>query len=160
MIKEDPVGNKKLIAYFVASPESDLNDQSMRNYLIKHIPDFMVPSYFKRLDTLPKTESGKTDYKALPDPEWEKQVDEDSYKDAGTPTELQLIEIFERQLEIRPIGTRDNILDSGLDSLKLFVAFDTVEKHFKVKVDIDFLVETPTLEALGEYIDRQRIKAH
>jgi len=74
-------------------------------------------------------------------------------KHSRTPIEAELVSIFEKKLEIHPIGITDNILETGQDSLKMFVAFDTVEKYFNFKLDIDALAETPTIEALARMID-------
>jgi len=154
VLKETPTGSKQLIAYYVSRADTVLNESDIRKYLVKHLPDFMVPSVFVEMDTLPKTDSGKTDYKALPDPAWEDQQMDGEKKHARTATESDLVDIFERHLEVHPIGVTDNILESGLDSLKLFVAFDTVEKHFKIKIDIDHLAENPTIEALAKSIEQ------
>ncbi len=152
-LKESPAGDKHLLAYYVCRQGNSIGEKDLKTFLTRRLPDYMVPAFVIQMSELPKTESGKTNYNALPDPDWEQQSGKDDIKHAKTPTETELISIFEKQLEIHPIGITDNILETGQDSLKMFVAFDTVEKTFNFKIDIDYLTENPTIEALARSID-------
>jgi surfactin family lipopeptide synthetase A len=55
-----------LVAYVVwkAGAQAD----ALKQYLKKHLPDYMIPSRFEALDAIPLTPSGKADRKALPEP--------------------------------------------------------------------------------------------
>jgi len=152
-LKESPTGDKHLLAYYVCRQGISIGEKELKTFLTRRLPDYMVPAFVIQMTELPKTESGKTNYNALPDPDWEQQSGKEDIKHAKTPTESKLISIFEKQLEIHPIGITDNILETGQDSLKMFVAFDTVEKTFNFKIDIDYLTENPTIEALARSID-------
>jgi len=55
-----------IIAYLVG--KSDLEVEGLKQYLKKHLPDYMVPHRFERIDAIPVTSSGKADRKALPEP--------------------------------------------------------------------------------------------
>jgi len=55
-----------IIAYVVC--KSDLEIESLRHYLKKHLPDYMIPNHFQRIHEMPLTPSGKADRKALPEP--------------------------------------------------------------------------------------------
>jgi amino acid adenylation domain-containing protein len=52
-----------IIAYVVC--KSDLEVDRLKNYLAKHLPDYMIPNRFQKLDAIPLTPSGKADRKAL-----------------------------------------------------------------------------------------------
>jgi non-ribosomal peptide synthetase component E (peptide arylation enzyme) len=45
-----------------------LEVEGLKHYLKKHLPDYMVPNRFERIDEMPLTASGKADRKALPEP--------------------------------------------------------------------------------------------
>ena len=152
MLKEDPLSNKVLTAYYVCSPGKHIELDEIKNALVRRLPDYMVPPFYIKLESLPKTDSGKTDYRSLPDPDWESLSEKRDIKHAKNPVEEQLISIFEKHLEVYPIGITENILQAGHDSLKLFVAFDTVEKQFNIKLDLDNFIETPTIESLSVII--------
>ena len=65
---------KYLCAYLVT--EQDLTISELREYLSQELPDYMIPSYFIRLEKLPLTRMGKStvgDYrnrKGISKPEW------------------------------------------------------------------------------------------
>ncbi|HEX2927338.1 MAG TPA: amino acid adenylation domain-containing protein, partial [Ruminiclostridium sp.] len=60
----DNRGNKYLCAYIVAN--DNFNVQDLRGYLNGILPDYMVPSYFVKMEKLPLTPNGKINRKALP----------------------------------------------------------------------------------------------
>jgi D-alanine--poly(phosphoribitol) ligase subunit 1 len=55
-----------IVAYVVwkAGEEAD----ALKQYLKKHLPDYMIPNRFEKIDAIPLTASGKADRKALPEP--------------------------------------------------------------------------------------------
>ena len=55
-----------IIAYVVC--KSDLEVEALKDYLKKHLPDYMIPNRFQKIDEMPLTPSGKADRKALPEP--------------------------------------------------------------------------------------------
>jgi amino acid adenylation domain-containing protein len=66
--KEDEGGNKYLCAYLVKKTGVELNVSVIRTYLVKRLPDHMVPLYFIQLEQMPLTPNGKINRSALPDP--------------------------------------------------------------------------------------------
>jgi len=54
-----------IIAYVVC--KSDLDVDALKNHLKKHLPDYMIPNRFEKIDEMPLTPSGKADRKALPE---------------------------------------------------------------------------------------------
>ena len=69
MVKEDPAGDKRLVAYVVPHDNQNgqdrLNVEELRGFLIKRLPDYMVPATFVMLDQMPLNSNGKTDRHAL-----------------------------------------------------------------------------------------------
>jgi surfactin family lipopeptide synthetase A len=55
-----------IIAYVVC--RSDLRVEGLKDYLKKHLPDYMVPNRFEKIDEIPLTPTGKVDRKFLPEP--------------------------------------------------------------------------------------------
>ena len=64
MAREFAPGDTRLVAYVAAD---ELDDQSIRSYLSKKLPEYMIPSAFVRMDSLPLTSHGKVDRRQLPD---------------------------------------------------------------------------------------------
>uniref|UniRef100_UPI0005163A72 AMP-binding enzyme n=1 Tax=Pseudomonas syringae TaxID=317 RepID=UPI0005163A72 len=65
---DDPAqpDSKRLVAYLCGEPAPA---EQLRKELLKHLPEYMVPSAFVQLDRLPLTPNGKLDRKALPAPD-------------------------------------------------------------------------------------------
>ena len=55
-----------IIAYVVC--KSALDVEGLKQHLKKHLPDYMIPNRFEKIDEMPLTPSGKADRKALPEP--------------------------------------------------------------------------------------------
>jgi len=55
-----------IVAYVVCRPEVQI--AGLREYLRRHLPDYMIPNHFEKIDAVPLTPSGKADRKALPEP--------------------------------------------------------------------------------------------
>ncbi len=66
-LKEYEQSEKYIVAYFVAERGVDIS--ALRNYISNHLPDYMVPSHFIRIEKIPLSPNGKLDRKALPEPE-------------------------------------------------------------------------------------------
>ena len=61
-------GDARLVAYYVGRDGEGVTAADLRAFLGRHLPQFMVPSAFVRLDTLPLLRNGKVDMAALPNP--------------------------------------------------------------------------------------------
>ena len=160
VLKEDPLGNKVITAYYTCRIDEKVDERVIHTVFLRRLPDFMIPRFLIKLDSLPKTDSGKTDYLSLPDPDWGKNLADKEIKHASNPIEDQLVSIFKKQFEVEEISIQDNFLQAGHDSLKLFVAFDTIEKTFNIKFDLDNVLKTPTIEAMANIIKNIREGRH
>jgi D-alanine--poly(phosphoribitol) ligase subunit 1 len=52
-----------IVAYIVSTPALEI--ASLKQFLKNHLPDYMIPSHFERIDAIPLTPSGKADRSAL-----------------------------------------------------------------------------------------------
>src|SRR5262249_16633284 len=60
---------KRLVAYVVRNQDLGATSAELCSFLRAKLPDYMVPSAFVFLDSLPVTSSGKVDRNALPEPD-------------------------------------------------------------------------------------------
>ena len=116
--REDEPRVKRLVAYVVpdagaeAPPAADL-----RAWLRERLPEYMVPSAFVPLDTLPVTPNGKLDRKALPAPQQDAPRAEHGYEAPRTDAERALAAIWAETLRVETVGVHDNFFELGGDSI-------------------------------------------
>ena len=109
-------GDTQLVAHVV--PAGDLpTTTALRGFLAATLPDYMVPTIFARIDTLPLTAAGKTDWRALPSPDATRAPAQSGEAGCTTALELQIMLIWEELLASRPIGPEDDFFELGGDSL-------------------------------------------
>lgn len=117
LVKKDKNGNQQLVSYFVQSKDRiELSIDKLRKKLTETLPDYMIPSLFVKLETMPLTPNGKIDKKALPDPEGIIETS-NKYVAPKTETEKDLANIWKDVLRIEKIGINDNFIELGGDSI-------------------------------------------
>ncbi|CAI1955221.1 non-ribosomal peptide synthetase [Serratia plymuthica] len=114
LAKEDAHGGKRLVAYVIA-PDKDAHPTDWRRQLQQHLPDYMVPSSFIRLEAFPLSPNGKLDRKALPAPT--PLQDTVPYVPPQTPQERQLATFWGELLGTERIGLDDDFFALGGHSL-------------------------------------------
>ncbi|MFL5809608.1 MAG: non-ribosomal peptide synthetase, partial [Flavisolibacter sp.] len=107
-------GNKRLVAYII--PEKKFKKDSIAAWLREKLPEFMVPALLVEIDHIPVSINGKTDRKALPDPD-ENDFVRHEYLPPVTVAEKQMAAIWRTILKIDPISTNDNFFELGGNSL-------------------------------------------
>ena len=135
--------NEQLRAYYMAEGEAE--ESSLRLFLSKRLPYFMIPAVIVRLEAFPLNENGKLDYIALPEPE----------KDAGRNSapvnerEGLLCRIFGEVLKAEePVGAEDSFFSLGGDSIHALTVACLLEKEgYSIDLKDVFIAPTPRLLA-------------
>lgn len=115
VLKQTANNRDFISAYFVANKRISINE--LRKYLSKSLPRYMVPSYYVPLDEFIYTPNGKIDRKKLPLPQNLSKLCREQYIAPGNELERKLVDIFQKVLNISPIGINDNFFELGGDSL-------------------------------------------
>ncbi|NEQ42983.1 MAG: amino acid adenylation domain-containing protein [Leptolyngbya sp. SIOISBB] len=166
MVKANAISARKrvdgatyLAAYIVPNRPQYLQnsvelERQLRTFLKEHLPAYMMPTFFEFLPTLPLTPSGKVDRRALPEPHQERPVLGQNYLQPRTDIEQKLAELWSEVLEFKKIGVKDNFFEFGGDSLRAVQLVHMVCETFKIELPIVTLFDAPTIEALGNQIQR------
>lgn len=143
-------GDIWLVAYTTpANPERTVDPATLRAELSDRVPFYMVPTIVVPLATIPRLPNGKTDLRALPDPEAVmRSSDTGGYTAPTDEVEVSLANTWSRLFSGRTVGTTDNFFDLGGHSLLAFRLLDAVRTEFGVELSMSDLYEQPTI---GEF---------
>ena len=136
---EDENKNKYLCGYYVLT--KDLTEDTIKADLRKNLPDYMIPEFFIKLDSMPLTANGKVNRKALPEPNMDSLKEE--YLPPATESEKIIANVWQDVLQVDKIGIKDDFFKLGGNSLKVIRSVSQLQlKGFKVEID-DFLNSEP-----------------
>jgi non-ribosomal peptide synthetase component F len=141
--------SKFICAYYTSDTEQTVSE--LREYLIKEIPEYMVPSYFIRLEKIPLTPEGKVNKNLLPEPEGSINTGV-KYAAPESAIEEKLTQIWEEILGIERVGCNDNFFELGGHSLKATILVSRVHKEFNVELPLREIFKTPTIKELSKCI--------
>lgn len=157
MGQDDIGGEKQLVAYVAFdSPEAAFSVSAMRTVLKKKLPEYMVPSVFMILDSLPLTANGKVDRSALPEPDRLRPDVEDVFIPARTQTEELVADIWRAMLGIKRIGIQDNFFELGGHSLLATRVISRIREVFSLELSLRSFFEAPTVSGIVEHIEAVR----
>jgi acyl carrier protein len=143
---------RHLVAYVVGADGGEPPAGELRGHLRGRVPDYMVPSRFVTLDSLPLTPSGKVNRRALPEPERESGG---GATDAPqTPVEEALCAVWAEVLNAEQVGAHDNFFELGGHSLLATQVVTKVRESLGVEVPLRILFESPTVAELAAAIER------
>jgi amino acid adenylation domain-containing protein len=156
-IRADAHGDAHLAAYVVVErgdrePNTAGVVDGLRARLRAELPEFMVPTHYVVLETLPRTANGKLDRKALPDPDPNARVNAPAAA-PRTPTEAMVLEIFGDVLHRPGIGVHDNFFDLGGDSLMAARLMLRLRAACNCTVPLALLFERQTTAGLAEAVE-------
>lgn len=156
IVREDTPGKKVLVSYFTSTTDRVASKiiTDLRQFLKQRLPDFMVPTSFMALATMPLTPTGKIDRQALPQPDF--AADRELYVAPRTPIEQQISEIWAQLLKLDRVGIHDNFFELGGYSLVGIQMIARLRQVLQVEILMSNLFEFPTVLELAERIENLR----
>ncbi|MDZ8090962.1 MAG: amino acid adenylation domain-containing protein [Nostoc sp. DedQUE05] len=143
--------SKRLVAYVVPQVEQSPTVSELRQFLKAKLPEYMVPSAFVLLESLPLTSNGKVDRRALPKPELDSILLE-KFVAPRTPMEEMLAQIWAEVLKVEQVGIHDNFFELGGHSLLATQLLSRIRTSFKVELALRELFARATVAELAQSI--------
>ncbi|WP_231595047.1 surfactin non-ribosomal peptide synthetase SrfAA, partial [Bacillus sp. JFL15] len=150
LARPDQQGSLDVCAYIVQEKGTEFHPAEYREYVSKHLPDYMVPAYFTKTDKIPLTPSGKADRKKLFALDVQ-AVSSSEYAAPRNETEKTLAVIWQEVLGMDKAGIYDHFFESGGHSLKAMTLLTKIHKQMGVEIPLQYLFEHPTIAALADY---------
>ncbi|GAB0068503.1 non-ribosomal peptide synthetase [Pseudomonas syringae] len=140
----------QLAAYLVPTePDQDQTTrrETLKSQLRAHLPDYMVPTHFIVLDSMPLTANGKLDRKALPAPDASQL--QATYSAPQGELEQQLAAIWADVLKLERVGRSDNFFELGGHSLLATQVISRIRQQLDVELSLRDLFEARDLAAFA-----------
>lgn len=152
LIKDNSAGDKRLVAYILPEKADHNLINELRQSLRQRLPDFMVPSVFVLLESLPLMPNGKVNLKALPLPDDLRPEVETEFIGPRTPVEETVAEIWSQLLGVQRIGVNDNFFELGGHSMLVTQVMSRLSDVFGADLPLRLLFESPTVAGLASAI--------
>jgi len=146
----DARGEHRLVAYVVAP---NVSVDELRRHLADWIPEFMIPSTFVPIDSVPRTASGKIDRLSLPSPDSAATTSAGpAYAAPRTPTEEAVAKIWADVLGVEKVGVDDDFFALGGHSLLATQIVAQLRSDFAVNLPLHALFTFPTVATLSQQV--------
>ena len=144
--------HSSLIAYYVANKQNKtgINEKIIKNYLLRKLPQYMIPQYFIQLKEMPYTPNGKIDRKALP--ELNEKNKNREITQPRNEIDKELIKMLKNMLNYEDISINDTLLDLGGDSLTGITLSTKILSKYNVQINIKDILSNFTIKNMSDYI--------
>jgi amino acid adenylation domain-containing protein len=153
--REDEPGDKRLVAYLVSRTFPNPSVDELQSYLRKKLPDFMIPSAFVYLDSLPLSPNGKIDRRALPPPAGYRPDLGQAYVPPAHGLEAYLASMWRDILGLDRVGVRDRFFELGGTSLQAARFINRLQQELAENIYIVSIFEAPTISQYAAFLKRE-----
>ena len=151
MAREDVPGEKRLVAYLTRAG-GEISIESLRAHLKSALPEYMAPSAFVVLDSLPLTPSGKLNRRALPAPDRAAYATREYQAPEGEIEEI-LAGIWQSLLRVERVGRQDNFFELGGHSLMIVQMLERL-RRVGLTAEVRGVFESTSLSELARVLTR------
>ncbi|MBE9060864.1 amino acid adenylation domain-containing protein [cf. Phormidesmis sp. LEGE 11477] len=147
VVAHSPMENqteKQLVAYVVTDLESP--QIALRKDLAQRLPDYLIPTVWITLDSLPQLPNGKIDRRALP--VTTQLSSSQTYVAPSSPKEKTLANIWCSVLSQEKVGIHDNFFELGGHSLLAIQIVAQAEDALQTKIPLRAFFQSPTVAGL------------
>jgi amino acid adenylation domain-containing protein len=124
----------------------------LQSYLAQKLPEYMIPSSFVVLESLPLTANGKVNRRALRVPLIKSELPQ-GYVAPRTLVESVLVKIFAEVLGLKHVGIHDNFFELGGHSLLATQLVSRVRDSFKLELPLRSVFEASTIAELSKVVE-------
>ncbi|WP_075883111.1 non-ribosomal peptide synthetase [Candidatus Protochlamydia sp. W-9] len=150
----------KLVAYVIPKNkqfQKKIFIKEIKNFLVKNLPEYMVPQQYKFIEQFPLTFNGKVDRKRIVEALEIQEVDTKPLEIPSSFLEELLTKIYQEELQIEDLGVEDDLFGFGLDSLSCLKITIKLKFH-QFDVNERTLFSCNTIKKLAKYIEEKTYK--
>jgi len=155
--REDLHGDKILAAFFATKAGKSVNPDSLRGALEAVLPNYMVPTHFVQLQSLPLTANGKIDRNALPSISLTSTFSAGG-EDPRGEFEQVLAKAWAESLGLSRICRDDNFFRLGGHSLAALKIAFKCQQEFNVDFPLQMFVQHPVLSEQAKRLEEMLVE--
>ncbi|NOU19049.1 MAG: amino acid adenylation domain-containing protein [Bacteroidales bacterium] len=154
--KSEGGSNKYLVAYYVLGEGADiLTLEAIQGRLSCVLPEYMVPSAFVEMKSLPMNINGKLDRRALPEPDF--NMSKEEYIAPTTEIEAKVCQIWQEVLGVDRVGITDNFFKMGGNSILAIQVSHRMSKILECSVKVASVFKYSSIEGILKNIIYKQI---
>lgn len=108
-----------LVLYFTTQERDQDLSKRLHTHVAARLPDYMLPSFYKKIATIPLTQNGKADLLKLPQVDGLRPHRSSHYVEPQGELETTVCELAASCFGLDRIGANDNFMDVGANSITL-----------------------------------------
>jgi len=147
--KGDPA-SRTLSASVIPKPGVSPTEAELREFLRFRLPDYLIPSRFTLLKTMPLSENGKLDYSKLSAVDPPRSVNAVSL---GSPTTSLVLEVWKEMLGVERLSADDNFFDLGGTSLLAVRMVMQMEQRLARRIPLALFFSAPTADGFARLLE-------
>jgi amino acid adenylation domain-containing protein len=144
---------KHLVAYVLPTKGSTLSAKELREFLAQTLPDYMIPSVFIKLETIPLSGNGKVDLALLPLACKENMLAEAVSRAPVSKVEEIVLGIVQQLLRVDSVGVDDNFFMMGGHSLLGTQLVFRIREACGVKLTMRDLFDARTVGQISSLVE-------
>ena len=152
LIKDDPLKGKFLVGFFTSNSGETIPVTEIREFLHVKLPEYMIPSAFMQINSIPLTPNGKIDFAILKSIEIKFTSTANNAGALLSTDEKTIISIWQEVLGVESIGVNDVFFDLGGNSLMVVRVLTRINEVFQVELPMWTFYENPTVAGLCEQL--------
>lgn len=147
-------GAPELVAYLQKDADSSVGVERLRELVGEKLPNYMVPTHWMFLQSLPRMANGKIDRKKLPQPSFQRDQLDQGFQAPTTENQHLLCRIWQDVLGIEQIGINDSFVQLGGHSLKAVKILARLRHHHGYRLSVRQLLPATTIASLSPILDQ------
>ncbi len=144
------VNNNCLVSYYMS--EYEIDESEIREELLKKLPEYMVPTFFIRLDKFPITMNGKLDRKALPAPQYTSNTNSFVEPKNKLQEDIRIIYGDILGVDSQSISIDDDFFRLGGDSISSIQLVNRIRQKMNLHISVKDIFAYKTIRDLSNFL--------
>ncbi len=142
-----------LAAFLELKGRREVQAVEMAEFLKRYVPEYMLPSHYEVMASLPLLANGKIDRRALPAPCMERPPLAQNYQTPVSEEEKLICSLWEQILKLERVGKNDSFFEVGGRSIQAIGFLARLNKKLTVPLNIADFFSTPRVCDLAKLIE-------